>query len=473
LESYKQQAISLINFGAQQLRNPLYLLDLDGLERTIDSIKQNHNIQSVYVMYPDGRVITDGTSENKYYNQTLNDEFGIKSRKLADNSLVEIDKDHLHVFAPVAITEKVGMVRADFSLKVLDDILNNLIITLAMIGGIVSIIVIIMGLFISNSISKPIIRLRDAANEITKGNFNVDIREVKSNDEIGELSSQFQNMKESIISMNKYLNRIVQERTRQLQTANEELKKLDELKDEFINIAAHELRTPIQPILSLSEILQSQIKEAEGQELINIIIRNAKRLQKLTQDILDVTKIETRSLKLNKERFNLNDLISSIVEEYKNELKKDNGNIRLLYTPIRHSVNIEADKSKITQVLSNLIDNAVKFIEKEEEGTISINIEKKEDDCVTISVKDTGTGIDSEILSKLFTKFTSKSFSGTGLGLFISKGIIEAHGGKMWAENNFSRGEKGATFYFVLPLLADNQRIKKLPDYYINNNNNN
>ena len=461
LESYKQQAVSLINFGAQQLRNPLYFLDLDGLERTINSIKQDHDIQSIYVMFPDGRVITDGTRENKYYNQTLNDEFGIKSRKSADNLLVEIDKDYLHVFAPVVITENIGGVRADFSLKVLDDILNNLITTLTMIGGIVSIIVIIMGLFISNSISKPIRRLRDAANEITKGNFDVDIKEVKSNDEIGELSSQFHNMKESIVSMKKYLNRIVQERTKELQTANEELKKLDLLKDEFINVAAHELRTPIQPILSLSEILQSQIKEEEGQKLINIVIRNAKRLQRLTQDILDVTKIESQSLKLNKERFNLNELISSIVEDYKNELKKDNGNIKLLYTPIRDSVNIEADKSKITQVLSNLIDNAVKFIEKEE-GTISINIEKKEGDCVTVSVKDTGTGIDSKILPKLFTKFTSKSFSGTGLGLFISKGIIEAHGGKMWAQNNFSGEEKGATFYFALPLLTDNQRIKKV-----------
>ena len=453
LESYKQEAVTLINFASQQLRNPLYFLDLDGLEHTIYSIKQNRNIQSVYVMHPDGRVITDGTPENRYYNQMLNDEFGMKSVRSPDKLLVEIDKDGLHVSAPVFITDRIGMVRADFSLKVLDTGLNNLIITLVMVSGIISIIVITLGIFISNSISKPIIRLRDAANEITKGNFNVDIKSIKNNDEIGELSFQFQKMKESIVSTSKNLNKLVEERTKELQRANEQLKDLDRLKNEFIDVAAHELRTPIQPILSLSEVLQSRIKDAKQQELIELIVRNARRLQRLTQDLLDVSKIGSRSLTIKKERINLNELIRSIVDEYTNEPKKGTPNIELLYSPNEDSFYVEADRSRITQVLSNLIDNAIKSIA--EEGTIFINLEKKQDDYVTVTVKDTGRGIPDDILPNLFTKFSSKSLSGTGLGLFISKSIIESHNGKIWGENNFSRGESGATFYFTLPLASE------------------
>jgi signal transduction histidine kinase len=447
IERYKEEAVSLISLAAQELRNPLYYLDLDGLEHSIKNIKQNPNIKSVYVMFSDGRIITDGTSENKRYNQTLNDDFDIKSKKSPDKLLVEIGKDVLHVYAPVVVTEKIGMVRADFSLIALDDILNNLIITLVMIGGIISIVIIIIGLFSYNSISKPIIKLRDSANEIAKGNFDVDIKKISlRNDEIGELSSQLDHMKDSISSVNKHLNRLVQERTKELEIANEELKqneivlkksneelkKLDRLKDEFISVASHELRTPIQPILGLSEVLHDKIKDTKQIELIDAIIRNAKRLQQLTEDILDVTKIESQSLKLNKERFNLSELISTIVEEYKNEIGKDNGNIKLVNSIIKDTVIIEADRHRISQVISNLIDNAIKFTKK---GTITISIEKK-DDWAIVSIKDTGTGIEPEIMPKLFSKFASKSYQGTGLGLFICKSIVEAHGGKIWAENN-------------------------------------
>jgi signal transduction histidine kinase len=475
IERYKEEAVSLISLAAQELRNPLYYLDLDGLEHSIKNIKQNPNIKSVYVMFSDGRIITDGTSENKRYNQTLNDDFDIKSKKSPDKLLVEIGKDVLHVYAPVVVTEKIGMVRADFSLIALDDILNNLIITLVMIGGIISIVIIIIGLFSYNSISKPIIKLRDSANEIAKGNFDVDIKKISlRNDEIGELSSQLDHMKDSISSVNKHLNRLVQERTKELEIANEELKqneivlkksneelkKLDRLKDEFISVASHELRTPIQPILGLSEVLHDKIKDTKQIQLIDAIIRNAKRLQQLTEDILDVSKIESQTLKLNKERFNLSELISTIVEEYKNEIGKDNGNIKLVNSIIKDTVIIEADRHRISQVISNLIDNAIKFTKK---GTITISIEKK-DDWAIVSIKDTGTGIEPEIMPKLFSKFASKSYQGTGLGLFICKSIVEAHGGKIWAENNNNAadGKKGgATFSFTLSIIKQEQTINK------------
>ena len=236
---------------------------------------------------------------------------------------------------------------------------------------------------------------------------------------------------------------------------NEELKRADNMQKEFINVAAHELRTPIQPILGLSEVLYTKIKDIEQLQLLDAITRNAKRLQQLTEDILDVSKIETRSLKLKKEHFNLNDVISNAVQDYTKHIKKgssnsnSNSNVKLFYKPAADdmlSVVIGADKARLTQVISNLLSNAVKFTKK---GTIFISTEKK-DNHILVSIKDTGNGIDPQILPRLFTKFATKSEKGTGLGLFISKSIVEAHDGKIWAKNNADG--KGATFSFSLPI---------------------
>jgi two-component system, OmpR family, sensor histidine kinase VicK len=254
----------------------------------------------------------------------------------------------------------------------------------------------------------------------------------------------------------------LEESNKQLTEANEQLKVHSKIQNDFINIAAHELRTPIQPILGLSEALRSKIRptggggEGEGQVMLDVIIRNAKRLQRLAEDILDATKIESHLLKLNKERFDLNELISIVVQDYKNQIEKDNRGIKLLDSHSKQDTVVEADRSRLTQVISNLLGNAVKFTT---EGTISISTEKK-DNQVIVSVKDTGSGIDHEILPRLFSKFSAKSFEGTGLGLFISKNIVEAHGGKIWAENNDDDAyrEKGATFYFMLPLIDQQQQ---------------
>ena len=266
----------------------------------------------------------------------------------------------------------------------------------------------------------------------------------------------------------KEANRNLIEREEIIRSQYEKLKESDKMKKEFINIAAHELRTPILPILGLSQILRPKISDDKEREYMDVIIRNAKRLQQLAENILDVTKLESQSLKLNKERFNLNDVITNAIDdmildrEFKNE-KNDYNNtdyIKLLYRPT--DIFVEADRIRMTQVIYNLLNNAIKFT-KEGGGAISINTEK-EDNHILVSVKDTGSGIDSEILPRLFSKFVTKSYQGTGLGLFISKGIIEAHGGKVWAENNndddnsIANGKKGSTFYFDLPVI--NQQLK-------------
>src|SRR6266487_248457 len=240
---------------------------------------------------------------------------------------------------------------------------------------------------------------------------------------------------------------------------NEQLQKADEMQKEFINIAAHELRNPIQPILGLSEVMRSRVTDPEQIGMLDITIRNAKRLRRLTEDILDVSKIESQKpLQLNKEKFNLTEFLLNTVADFKDEISKDyndgsNDNKNKNISPSiklkseSDIINVEADKSRVNQVLMNLLSNAVKFTKQ---GNITITTQKTMDGLALISVKDAGSGIDPEIMPRLFTKFTTRSDAGTGLGLFISKSIVESHGGKIWAQNNLDG--KGATFGFSLPL---------------------
>ncbi len=236
----------------------------------------------------------------------------------------------------------------------------------------------------------------------------------------------------------------------------EKVKESEKMKDEFINIAAHELRTPIQPILGLSDIIYSKVKDEELHELLNIIMRNAKRLKRLTDNLLDVTKIESRSLKLNKEKFNLNILISEVLKDYVNK-QKDQLIVKIVYDFKRkEDIIVEADRDRLSQVIHNLLDNALKFTTHNNNQTIFVIVDKKKESeeekkVVIISVKDTGEGIPEKILPKLFSKFSvSDSTTGTGLGLYICKNIIEAHEGRISAENNSD--ENGATFSFTLPI---------------------
>ena len=241
-----------------------------------------------------------------------------------------------------------------------------------------------------------------------------------------------------------------------LNELNEQLQEHDKIQEEFITVAAHELRNPIQPILGLSEILLSRkgIIE-EDRELLNVIIRNAKRLRKLTENILDATKIESQSLKVNKQYFRLNDIIKNVLADHKKEEENNKqSKIKLAYSSNNDNIIVKADAERLTQVVSNLLGNAIKFTS---EGEISVNLTRDDtDQQVIVSVTDTGQGIDPEIIPRLFRKFATKSIVGTGLGLYISKRIIEAHGGKMWAENN--PDGIGATFSFTLPLVIQERQ---------------
>ena len=237
----------------------------------------------------------------------------------------------------------------------------------------------------------------------------------------------------------------------------EQLKIHGKMQEEFINIASHELRTPIQAIIAYCDLLEYH-PEKKG-EMIDALKRNASALQRLAEDILVVTKIESKTLVLHKEKFNLNELLIEIIEDYKNNMyyQKDNKDIKLSlkYSDIdKKTCIIDADYQRILQVISNLLDNAFKFTkELKDNGEIYITIEERKQEAgqryIIINILDNGKGIDPNIMSRLFTKFATKSNKGTGLGLYICKSIIEAHGGKIWAENK--KEGNGAIFSFSLP----------------------
>lgn len=331
-------------------------------------------------------------------------------------------------------------------------------------------------LYVMNSLLRPISLIIKATEEVKKGNLSISpIADCDRRDEIGVLAASFNSM----------IKRLAQ---------------YEQMQKDFINIAAHELRTPIQPILGLStqirqEILNlgKQLQMIQGEEAVykephnnasstntiparldltndrssspslspsvekialmaDIINRNAKRLEKMTSNLLDLSRIENdKPLQLSKERFDLRKKIENVVNDICSTAP-DNKDIRIRFESNVNntSVMIEGDKERIFEVISNLLNNAIKFTEK---GEVVIVLNERGGQAI-VSIRDTGSGIASEIYPNLFTKFATKSEKGTGLGLFLSKNIVESHGGKIWAENN-SNG-KGATFTFSLPIRTYN-----------------
>jgi signal transduction histidine kinase len=361
---------------------------------------------------------------------------------------------------------------------------ENLIL-LQILFAILIIGILVLILYLVARMLRPIIALTQATSKVKKGNLDVSVKQ-KGCDELAILSQSFNSMVQSI---KKYITKQNQ-LTSELQKLNQQLEQKDQLKDEFINIAAHELRAPIQPIVGLSEVIRSRrlkplssrnseiagTKTGSDEEFLDVIARNAKRLQALSENILDITKIESRTLKLNKEKFNINEKIRTVIEDIKS--KQDE--IEIIFNQELDPIIVEADKLRIYQVISNLLNNASKSskmcidagdnfsADYDTSSTITVltttkkfnnnrykdgNTDDNHNDEVIISVKDRGTGIDPNIQDKLFSKFATKSDSGSGLGLYISKGIVEAHDGRIWAENNVD-GKGGATFAFSLPITC-------------------
>jgi two-component system sensor histidine kinase VicK len=244
-----------------------------------------------------------------------------------------------------------------------------------------------------------------------------------------------------------------------LRVANLRLERNDQAMREFIDITAHELRNPIQPILGLSEILQEGQNSPEQKDLLEVIVRNARRLEQIAEDVLDVTRMESGKFRVVLERVDLVELVTAIVSDFQRSIEADHSKVRLLLLEepgdnLNATLRLVtmADPNRIGQVLSNLLSNAIKFTSR---GTIAVRLKRQANSDgrseAVISVADTGSGIDPNIMPRLFEKFVSRSEKGIGLGLYLSKKIVEAHGGRIWASNNPDR--VGATFHISLGLL--------------------
>jgi len=254
-----------------------------------------------------------------------------------------------------------------------------------------------------------------------------------------------------ISQINNDLKKEVDLKTKELKTANEKLKELDKMKDEFIGIASHELRSPLQPILGFAELAKSG--DIDQKEAWDGVLQLTSKLQDLANAVLDVSKIESNRLELQLEKIKINDLILDITKSQKINLKKP----VIIRENFDENVEVEIDKIRIGQVLRNLLNNAMKFTPR---GTISITTHVYQDENkIQVKISDTGLGIPEEILPKIFEKFVTKGIkngeqTGTGLGLFLCKGIIQAHGGEITAQNKF---DVGAIFEFTIPILQKNE----------------
>lgn len=322
--------------------------------------------------------------------------------------------------------------------------------SVAILGFATAVSVTLFALSLSDSLLRPLLSLKHGIHEVASGNYSTDIK-IDSTDEIGALAEDFRYMKRIIVETNNNLERLVNERTAELQTSKKQLeivvaqlKEQERVMKNFISIAAHELKNPVAPILMASQIfakreVDSKITLTKAE--LDLILQNALRLKRLCENILDVASMENNGLKLEKRKFSLTELVRESITNLKPTVKSGVG---LLFTGQDQTV--EADHDKVQQVLQNILQNAIKFTS---EGVIQISLASNSNCELVVRVKDTGNGIDPDILPILFSKYATKSEKGTGLGLYISKNIIEAHGGKIWAENN---ADRGATFAFSLPI---------------------
>jgi signal transduction histidine kinase len=254
---------------------------------------------------------------------------------------------------------------------------------------------------------------------------------------------------------NKGLRKVVYIQTKELQETTKKLTYHDKLQKEFIDIAAHEFRTPIQSVLGYSEMIHANLKNFD--QYFEKIIRNARRLEKLTEDILDVSKIEGNVLQLSKSNFDLNRTIQQVIDDHQKEALEKNVKVIIDFKK-NVPTTLYADEARLQQVFNNLLSNAINFTNH---GTVLVTVYKaqvdtnvenanQDEESIVVEIKDSGSGINVEMLPRLFEKFATRSGSGTGLGLYISKSIVESHGGKIWAYNN--KDGIGATFTFTLPV---------------------
>lgn len=490
-EELRKRALSLASNMAYNSQFAVLANDILFLQTLISGVKKESDIKEAFITDTEGIILAHDDKAligQKIQISAFGDSLFHQSLHPTDHNdikrtitLIEIerkpaDSDESIMFLPPEKTidsttgnnsqsyiEHLGYAILDVSLESMNralviDIRNAVLITLIMI--IVGALAVI---YLVRSVASPIYYLADATRAVAQGDLEQSVP-IKRSDEIGVLADSFNHMIEQlkvsrgkIESWNRELEIKVAERTTELEEKHNELEKayealktLDKAKDDFLSLVSHEFRTPLSSILLYSEMLLDGLaNSAEDQdEFLTTIVENCKRLTRLINDVLDLSKIEAGRMPFNLSELNIRELVADTLTGIRPTL--ENRSLKFDYEQVDDNACLWGDRDKIIQVLTNITSNAIKFTP--EGGTISVSLDQQSDMGI-IAVKDTGKGIEKKDISKVFDRFTQLESidhhsEGTGLGMTISKSIIERIGGKIWIESE--RG-KGTTVFFTLP----------------------
>lgn len=415
---------NLLNAGVKtnSLMERYYNNEITKSELTawIDAMGYISNIR-IYILNPDATILqqvsdNDVLNVNEQLRQDMKSAmYGTEVIRMTSVSLEPDSEEVVYAAMPLKYNGKISGVIMVFSpFTEVNKLLKEAILTIITVVIIVVMIGTLAILRVSINISDPIKEISDYARQIGKGENVPDI-EIDTGDEIQLLADSFNEMKKEIL-------------------ATEQMRK------EIVANVSHELRTPLTSIIGfIKGILDGVIPKDEEDKYLSIAYEEANRLKELTKDIVDVAKLESGNMKLNKENFVLNNLVHDVYIELEDMVKEKN--LDFILEEKDKNILINADKARIRQVLINILNNSVKFTEK---GSITISIEKVNEKA-KITVKDTGIGIQKDKISYLFNKFyTANDYgsatSGAGLGLNIVKTIIDMHKGEVNIESEVNKG---------------------------------
>ena len=438
------------------------LLNRDGLGET----GEVYLVNSDYVLISESRFV-----ENAPFNQSVHT---LGTIECFENGMevndIYPDYRGIPIFGHTYCSRDMGFVllaeiNEDEIFRPITTLQNILLGTTIVVSGGVGLI----AFYISRTISRPITKLRDAADRITRGDYEYEINST-SRDEIGQLSYHLNDMRKSILykitdlkdtesrlqqalERNKIDSKIIEHHMSELENINEELVQKEKLKDEFLSMTSHELKTPLTPIMGWCDALKDpdiigDLTEDQC-DAVNAIESNVTKLKILIDDLLDVQKLELQQMRFKNEDVDVDILCKRINDDFGFLIKEKQAQLIISMDKIPI---FKSDEGRISQVLSALLSNAVDYI-PEKEGRIDVNI-KEMNNQIIFSIKDNGIGISKENQKLLFKKFYqidtshTRKHGGTGLGLAICKGIVEGLGGKIWVESDIG---KGAIFYFSIP----------------------
>ena len=421
-ESTISQIKSLCQLTESEMRNPMNHLDVDHLNEIVDNLEEDSNILQVLILFPDGRLLTDGTDYDYNYGTTFEDEF-IQSMINSDEEKMQFSESMIRAAKPIVLNEIIGILVIDYSTNEINMNIQKSIYNVIGIITIITSISIIIAIVLSRSISKPILQIEKNLKNISGG---------ISSEKIETNIPEIQNLSQKIIEMNNEIENYQKELVK-----NERLSTIGEMSARI----THDLRNPLTAIVNAIEVMKLKKPEMvkENQQYFDMMEDAILRMNHQVDEVLGFVKTREPKREIIKISKIISDTLESI--EIPDNIKIKNEKYENL---------IWCDKLQIQNVLTNLINNAIHAIEKKK-GEIEI-IFNEEINRNIISIQDNGPGIPEKSIEQIFEPLYTTKQTGTGLGLVTCRNIIEAHKGKIYAQN-LENG--GAKFVIELPKMAE------------------